>query len=374
MLAFPSHERIIMTRSIQALSTLLILLVCIASGCLEAYDSPPESSIELPAEGAFSSGKSVTVFFTEPIDPSTLRLQVWPNSLNKEREFPKSVQPLVPSCAPSACGEELTVTLAADAKSMELGFDPRGLGRPGETVILEIMTGLEDTTGHDTGAPQRHSMSFRFDDTVRVNQENVVFDDGVYVLVGGIKKPIPATFNFVGEVKISPEGYFAMAVSEATHIDGAPRNTSNPDELFFKDNPEAFATHITGFVFNSGSERLIATDPVEINISISGINASLQGVRLNGKIIRNQLTGKDRIESSLSYEKMVVTLGNNMQTYDADTTPLNGDWTEPARIPEGSPTVCDNPCGYIVSEGRCELPEGFPANVLSKFTRDDMCP
>ena len=362
-----------MPRSILAALLLALLTFCMSSGCLETYDSPPESYIELPAEGAFSSGKSVTVFFSEPIDVSTLRLQVWPNSLNKEREFPESLEPVIPSCKPSDCGEQLKVTLADDAMSMDLEFDPRSLGRPGETVILELMEGLEDTSGNDTGAPQRHPMSFRFDDTVRINQQNVVFDNGVYVLVGGIKKPIPATFNFVGEVRVSEEGYFAMAVSEATHIEGAPRNTSNPDELYFNDNPEAFATHITGFVFNSGTERLIVTDPVEISISISGINATLKGVRLNGKIIRNQLTGKDRIESSLSYEEMVVTLGRNTQTYDADTTPLNGDWTEPARVPEGSPMVCDSPCGYIVSEGRCDLPDGFPSNELSKFDRDDIC-
>ena len=363
-----------MTRLIQPCSASLLLLVSLHVGCLETYDPPPETYIELPVEGAFSTGKSVTVFFNEPINPSTLKLKVWPNSLNTEGEFPTSLQPEVPSCIPGSCGEKLTAKLADDAMSVDLNFEARGIGRPGETVIVEIERGLEDVAGNDTGVPQRHSMSFRLDDSVRVNLEDVEFDEGVYVLAGSISGELPITvnFNFVGEAKVTPEGFFAMAISEAKVISGASPSTSNPDELFFEDNPDAFATHITGFVFNTDTgERILVTDPVDINVKIGGITAFLQGVRLNGKVVKNQNTQKDRLESSLSYEELVLTVINT-KVYPSNSVPLNGDLIEQSRVPDGTPTVCD-PCGYILSEGTCSPPMGFPSSMDPVFDRSAFC-
>lgn len=339
----------------------LFLLTTLGMGLVacETYDPPPEVDLTQPEGGAFVVGSPVNVTFTEEVDVNSLQVRIWPDTRNKEGLFDDDVKPLVEACTPGDCGDKLKATLGEDGKSLQLEFDPMSIGKAGSTVYLEILPGLMDKDKNDTGVSQFFTLSFKLsDDNMRVNEEPVPFDQGTYILVGEIAEPIPAVMNLVGEVRVNKDGTFALSMAEGDHIDGAPKNTSNPDELYIDAGDTGFAVHISGFVYYRDGERLLETDPTNVAIPLGFLDVDLKQVRLNGKIVKNPETGKDRIEANLSFEDLDIIRRGKVTPYPGSSTALAGDWVAPEKAPEGHPKVCGDTCGVVT--GTCNVPEEFP--------------
>ena len=335
------------------------LLAALTTSACEVYDPPPRIEIEAPEGGGYLPGQQIRLRFSERIEPDSLSLKVWPNELNEEKEFNPEVQPLISTCTISSCGSSLELAMGQDGRTLWMTFDPMTLGRPGSSLILDVQPGLSDEQGKTTGVARRFAISFRSPKDGRVNTEPVPFDQGTYVLVGEIDQPIPATLNLIADIRVTESGLFALAGAEGEHIPPAPKNTANPDELFVNTGTTGFPVFIpSGFVLYRDGERLLETDPVNIKVPLGFLDVTLEGVRLNGRIFKNPMTQRDRIETVLSFEKLFIQRGARVTEYAGGSAPMAGDWVDPSRKPEGHPLICGDPCGLLAD--RCELPSPWP--------------
>lgn len=334
-------------------SSLLALSAC------QEYDAPPEVSIVAAEGGGYVPGTMLALKFSERIDADSLLIKIWPNSLNQEQEFEPEIKPLVDGCTVSSCGSDVSIELGQDERTLWMDFNQETLGKAGSAFLIEVQPGLKDKSGNDTGAVQRFSVSFKLDDNGRTNTEPVPFDQGTYVLVGEITKPLPATLNLVADVKVLEDGRFTLVGAEGEHIEGAPKNTANPDELTINTTKTGFAVFIpSGFVFYRDGERLLETDPVDVAVPLGFLDVTLKDVRLTGKIVKNPETNKDRIESTLTFSQVTIKQGARITEYEAGATAFEGDWVEPARAPEGHPKICSDFCGILTRS--CEPPSPWP--------------
>jgi len=331
----------------------------LALGACQEYDAPPEVSIVAAEGGGYVPGTMLSLKFSEKIDPDSLVIKIWPNALNQEQEFEPSVRPLVESCKILSCGTDVSVELGQDGRTLWMDFNQETLGKAGSAFLIEVQPGLKDVEGNDTGATQRFSVSFKLEDDGRTNTEPVPFDQGTYVLVGEITKPLPATLNLIADIRVLEDGHFALVGAEGAHIEGAPKNTGNPDELTVNTTKTGFAVFIpSGFVFYRDGERLLETDPVDVDVPLGFLDVTLKEVRITGKIVKNPETNKDRIESTLTFSQVIITKGASVTEYEAGATAFEGDWVEPARAPEGHPKICSDFCGVLTRS--CEPPSPWP--------------
>lgn len=348
----------ILSKSKKIIAALCCLSPLGLSACAE-YDAPPDVTIIASESGGYEPGTALALKFSEKVDPTTINIKVWPPELNEEKEFDPSVKPLISKCNIDACETGLKVEIGQDQRTLWMSFDEGSLGKAGSSFLLDVQPGLADLEGNDTGVVKRFAVSFKSPNDGRVNDEPVPFDQGTYILVGEIDKPLPATLNLIADVKVREDGFFALAGAEGEEIEGAAKNTANPDELYVNTGKTGFAIFIpSGFVFYRDGERLLETDPIDVAVPLGFLDVSLKQVRLNGKIVRNPDTGKDRIESTLTFEGLDIIRRGNVTSYPAGAAPLVGDWTAPEKAPEGHPKICSDYCGVLMMS--CDVPEVWP--------------
>lgn len=336
------------------LAASLALFAPIASSCVE-YDAPPEHRLVQPEGGSFIAGQPVELRFSEPVKADTLRFNVWPDVRDIENEIPNDASPLVADCN-SAC-DDLVVELAEDRTSASLTFNPDTLGRPGVPLLLEVMPGLSDAEGNDTGVSDLIAIKFRPPDE-RFNEEPVEFQDGVYILVAQVTQPLPATLTLVSDVQVAESGEFRLAGAEGDAIGDAPKNTSDPTKIVVDETPGGWAAHATGFVKLQDGKRFLRSDTFTVELPLVGLIVRLSGVRLDAEITTSDETGNDKIEGTLSYEKLELVNGDRKNEYEGGNTALVAEWVPPELAPTGHPLVCGDLCGIVA--GVCDPPESFP--------------
>jgi hypothetical protein len=331
------------------------LVTTALAGCT-AYDAPPESTLVLPEGGSFAAGQPVRINFSEPIDPDTLRVNVWPDIRDIENEIPSGAEPIIDNCG-GDCGE-LLVEVSDDRRHAMVTFDAESLGKPGVPLLLEVLPGLADDLGNDTGAAEMFAIKFRPSDD-RFNEEPVEFQDGIYILVGQVKDPLPATLTLVSDVQVDEAGEFRLAGAEGDEIQGAPKNTRRADEVTVDTTSQGWTAYATGFVKLEDGKRFLRSDPFNVELPLAGLVIKLDNVRLDAEITRPEETGNDRIEGTLSFEKLTLVNSVGGETeYEGGNTALIADWSAPEVAPEGYPEVCGNLCGAVT--GLCEPPGDFP--------------
>lgn len=338
------------------------LLLITVAGCAE-YDPPPLAELQQPEEGAFAEGDQVILKFSEPIDPATFKVRIWPNERDIENEITEGTQPFVDECGADAeCGQ-LTTELVDGAKElrMSLGED---LGAPGQPLIVELLSGLSDTLGNDTGSPSFWDIQFRTG--AGVNSEPVEFDNGNYILLAQVEEPLPAVLTLMSDLRVLPDGRFVLAGAEGDEINGAPRNTANPENLVVDETDQGFTAYATGFVtLDDAGNRLLETEAFDVTLPIGPLEVHMKEVRVFAEIVKNADTGKDRLEGTLSFAEITLVNGDRETTQGGGSTALVADYVEPELAPEGLPDVCGDLCGLVVL-GLCDPPEDFP--------HPDFCP
>ncbi len=338
------------------LARALTLIAPLTLACCDYYDAPPSVAIPAPEGGAFVVDTPVVLRFDRAIEPSSLSFAIWPSQRGTEGEL--LGMPRVARCNLTDCdSDEITITMNDAGDEASLAFNPDGLGRAGQPLILQVLPGLSTPDGAATRRIFEFDIAFRPPPS-RVNTEPVAFDNGDYILLATITQPLPATLNLVSNIRVAPSGELALTGAEGREIEGAAKNTVIPEELIVEAGRRGFAIHATGFIkLTDDGKRLLETDPFDASVPLPPMEVRLSNVRLIGEVVKNA-QGKDRIEATLSFEGLDLINGNRSTEYDAGSTAIAGEFHEPARQPAGAPTVCGDLCGAVT--GTCTPPENFP--------------
>jgi hypothetical protein len=333
----------------------LIGIAAALSSCA-TYDSPPRATIVLPQNGAWKEGEPVVMEFSEPIKVETLVMRLWPDNRDLEGKLKPDTVPFVKECRVGSCGD-VEVTLSEDRMTLQLVLPAETIGKAGPPILLELLSGLEDDDGNPTGASPLFTLQYRSALSCD-GQEMVPFDSGTYILGASVTKPLPAILTLISDVKVTDDGAFALAGAEGDEFPGFAKNTLNPDELFVDTTDLGWALFVQGQVCLRGGQRLLQTTVFDVRIPLGDITVILERVRLVAEIKKDEASGKDKIEGTLSFESAQLVRGARVTKLDGGNTPLVGVFVPPEKRPEGTPDLCTNVCGAVT--GLCEPPMDFP--------------
>ena len=341
-------------------ATVLASLLGLTAGC-EAYDPPPTASLVQPEGGAFTPGEPVRIEFSEPVVEETVRVRLWPNVRDIENEITAGTEPIVDLCTPgSRCGD-LGVSLSPSRKVLTLMFED-DLGKPGRPYIIDLLPGLRDDAGSDTGVSRRWDMQFRA--SGRFNTEPVEFDDGIYIVLAQVDDPIPAVLTLISEIRVHESGEFVLAGAEGDEINGAPKNTRDPENLIVDETDQGWTAYATGFVnLTDDGKRLLESDAFDVVLPVGPLEVHMDQVRLFAEIVKNPQTGKDQLDGTLSFESLTLRNGENTSEQAGGSTALIADFVPPGLEPAGHPLLCSDLCGAVI-EGLCEPPDDFPGEMF----------
>jgi hypothetical protein len=332
-------------------------LLALAALACTPYDPPPDVSLEAPPGGTFVVGTPLRLTFSEPVDPSTLVVRIWPNVRDLEGELPPGTEPLL-ECpwVMAPCG---TTELVADddtlAASATIRLDRAGLGRPNVPLLLEVTSGLTDATGAKRDVPVW--FAFQFKPLIGMNEDPVDFDNGIYLIVAEIDDPIPATLHLITDLVVIPDGRLALAGGKGKVVDGAPKNTHEISEVYIDPTANGFVAFTQGFVFLTEGERFLETEPLDLRVQNGNIVVAIKELRLTAKVVDEG--GVDRLDGIMSFSELVLNPDfNGGYVYPAGQTSFDSLRIPDADVPEGAPRVCGDLCGAVISQ--CEPPDDFP--------------
>lgn len=328
-------------------------------GC--AYEPPPEVRVMPPAEGVFYAGDTVQLRFSVPVVPESVAVRVWPDQRDIELNLLPGMTPLLDTCAATAvqCGTN-TATLVEGNTTLELAFDPAGVGRPDVPILLEVLPGLEDAaTGAVTGTSLWYSLQFK---PVEQIAAPVDFDEGYYVVLSVIEQPVPTVMTMLTHLKRGPDNRVALAGAEAdTVTPDTPVNTTRAADLVVDETDQGFVIFAYATLRESeAGERFFETDPFLFELRLGPIIARVNGTRLTGKIVDDVESEHDRIEGTMSYDSITLDIGNgDPYDYEAGSATFVAAWAPPEELALGVPDICGEQCGWVTAQ--CFPPAGFPS-------------
>ena len=282
---------------------------------------------------------------------------MWFASRDIEAELELEGEPLLARCTPmdEDC-PNASVTVSEDGLSAEVLLSEEGLGQPDVPMTLEVLPGLSDRAGRETGVSGYHDFQFipSFE-----GMEGVAFNDGFYVLGAVIDDPIEGVnLKLVGEIISTGTGRVAIAMGAADPIGDAPKNTMDPLSLKIDETDQGYGVH-AGKPRGGGERRPLRRDEsFDVSIFLDKLGIGLKGLVLSAKVI-DQDNGLSILDGTLAYTTLELTNdGVPFFNFDAGTVTFEGREIAPGQVPEGSPTVCEEPCGALAAQ--CEPPAGFP--------------
>jgi len=355
-------------------------LLVLASAALGAcsYDAPPETLFQQPDGGVFKSGDPIVLHFSEPIDPQTLSIRIWPGPRTLEGDIPTDDSPLLERCTPAmgTCGNaQLTVYetlwdgdesqalsgegLASSAViSARLQLDPQHLGKPNQPLLIEVEKGLADAKGNRTGVATVFDVQF-LPKTTTPSGEPIPFQNGAYIIVSTLKEPIAGlVITLISDVASSEDGVIAIAGADGDENEGAPKNTSNPDEMHVDDTERGFTMYATGQLSQFGGDRFLETQPIPMVLSLGAIHLTLNDLVFSAKVTAHSESGNDRLEGTLSYSALTLEIGGEPVDYEAGSSAFVGHFVPTEDKPAGMPSVCGDLCGAVPVQ--CNPPTDFP--------------
>ena len=345
---------------------LLFALTVLLSAC--TYDPPPIVDLPLPSLGLFELGQPLVIEFSEPIQPETLSVRVWParpEDKNVEDEFLPGVIPVLDACGVNSECSNATLQMNEDRRSAELVLLDDRFAEAKFPWVLEVLPGLKDDAGRKTGAA--YWFDFQFSPAIPGGADStdggpaveVDWDSGLYLLHAQIEEPFKVPLNMALDIQSDGFGAFILGGVKLTAVDGAPKNTTNLSELEVDTTDQGFGVFTSGSITIDGDSRFLATEAFDVDIAISSIKIQLSGMRLTGAVVPEPSTGADRVEGTLTFAGLSLDFGTgDPVTYNGDNTDFFMARIDAAETPVGSGTLCGEPCGEVTSQ--CTPPEDFP--------------
>ena len=187
-----------------ALSAALPLLL---SSCA-LYDPPPVPSIEGVESGVLpSGGPSLDILFSEPIDPTTLRLSVVPLTTDFEGnlgdEDPDPVTPLVTYFTHDPAKGQTGGKGELDPSATRFRVFPEKPLPIGPQLAVLVEEGLSDPEGNETGARTRLPFTYEFRCDGGKGTDKL--PTGAYFFLFDIEKPVAIQIQIFADVQIDPE-------------------------------------------------------------------------------------------------------------------------------------------------------------------------
>ncbi|RAL20356.1 hypothetical protein DL240_17395 [Lujinxingia litoralis] len=345
-----------MTRSAPAVLALITLLT---AGCQE-YVAPPEVALDLGGERVAAAGEPVNLTFTKAVDVETVGLRLWPRERGLRR-VPTSpdVEPLAPTCMVSAgeC-ESMSVTFNEEGTEALVAIAPE-FARPGSSLILEVVEGLSDSEGFDTGVGTFFNVQFGL--SGGNPDANIAFQNGVYILGGSLSvSGLNAVLTLVSDLRVKPDGRFALAGAKGVvDTERADKTSLDPEVITIADDDQSWALFARGTVVEDDQgTRFLTTESFNVSVPVLGVaTVELKDVVLYAEIIKDD-EGNDFFDGTLTFGDSEVVFPNNAVAIPAGEAALAGGLVPEELVPEGTPDMCTDICGAVT--GQCTPPGGFP--------------
>ncbi len=362
-----SNLRIDRAAAVSACLTLLVFW----SAC--TYVPPPEVMLLAPADRRFLLGEELIVTFSDPIQPESLEIIVWPgerDTYDIEGQRLPEIEPLAELCtlATSPCGPTggVTLTLGDDQTYVTLEVEPDGFGA-GRTLDRPLQL---EVTGALTNLDGRRKKVSRFFDFIIVRPmtlpppgedgEPLGVTEGSFFFFAQFTEPVELPQQLFGDVRVNQRtGDFYVLMNDGdpyTHA-GIPRNTSNPDEVYLDHGEDGFVFAVRGRIGRAAGEEdmlVFETEPIVWGESIGPITFELRGLTMNGYIVRDPATGSSRWDGTLAVDDVSIAVGQRETLYGPQRDNFFMFELPPAQVPEGMKRVCDpDPCDGVL--GGCTL-------------------
>jgi len=192
-------------RKILALLALSAAVSALPAGC-ETYDSPPRPSIEGLVDGALSDSKApIVIMFSEPIDPTTLRIKIVKLVTNEEGQLLDEDDDDTTVATEYFSFDPVTLNnhggtgelIAADTAYR---ITPEVSLPVGPSLAVVIEPGLKDVLGNEWLVRQRLVFGYRLscDGTTGTDK----FPNGAYFFIANVTKPIQTQIQLWGHIEV----------------------------------------------------------------------------------------------------------------------------------------------------------------------------
>lgn len=329
------------------------------SSC-DTYDPPPEAALLVPEGGKWFPGDPLVLTFSEPVDPETLVLDLWPTDLDLEGELVPVAAAVVEGCTPAAtpCGE-VSLALADDRRSASLDLGAAFDERQGLPHFVRVHPGLADDAGRVRRVETRLSFQV-FPDPAAAAVE-APLETGVFAMYVDLSESVAGVYlRMFLDVGVDPAtGETWIAGTVAGKVDGRPNTTQEPADFYAKLNPEGWTVFMSGTLTETaGGKLFLQTDPQDLDVLILGvIPLEMTDLQLDGTLTLGDGAGlRDSFEGTMTASG--VLLDGELLPSGALVAPWFAAGLHAGELPEGLPRLCDeDPCAALTAGGGdCQLP------------------
>ncbi len=367
--------------------TLLPIAITLAA-C--TYNAPPEVEMESVNNNRFLVGEPIPLRFSEPIDPESLAIRVWPGQkalYDVEGRLASDIDPVLDLCTvtTSPCGRnnDVTLTMTNGATEAVITVKEGALGGLGEPLVLEIVGDLADRSGHAKGVSAYFDFQVIDEDwntSIIADNDALSGDDAVpreplgiaegpHLFYMQAESPVKLTQHFWCDIEINQmTGFMVALCTDGDAEKDAPVNTMDPAEIYLDTGPEGYIFTFTGlFVLDPDEGIIFETNGVVFAQTVGPIYFELRDMILRGRVVVDEKTGLSNWNGTMTVSEIYYEVAGKGTTYPADMSNFLVFELTKEQIPEGLPRACSkDPCSLV--GGRCDLLDGEwpPPEVCSE--------
>lgn len=338
------------------------LLAVVAAACglaaCDAYNPAPTPQLLQPADGRWTQNTPLVLDFSEPIDPSSLVVSVWPFSLDPEGDFRPEARPIVSECtlATSPCGT-FTMTINDSHDRVTVALNDTFDDHEGVPLILVVHEGLRDPAGRVRQVPDR--FDFQVSPLCGADAIDISLQTGVVSLTANLQV-LPIWLHLYMDIAIDPDTGTAVVVATFARVaEGLPTNYNHPDGFEAAIDSTGWTVTFTAcFIDRKNGTYFMQSDPFDVNIVVlNTIPVTLSGFQVQGTIAPgSEAQGRDFASGTIS------TTGGSFGDPPNVVDPITSNWDGfsflAEELPEGLPRACDDaPCAAMdAAGGDCQIP------------------
>ena len=358
-----------------------VLLLLATQAC--AYQPPADVTLVLDENDTIQVGEPLVLEFTKPIVPTTLAVRVWPGRKDLydiEGELLPGVEPVLDTCTPckgqckTKYGKYVRLEVAEDGQSAKLLVPEGALGPLAQPLVLEVLGSLTDVYGHRLDVDRRFHFQIVKEFVGDVFCGGEVGEDGKVKPLGAKEgfflfyanfesppSPIPLTQQFFCEIGVNQmTGTFVVLLADADPKEGAPLNTSKPEELKLDHGPEGFLFTITGCIGLDKEKGLVfESEPFTLGLTIGPITFELRDTVIRGRIEKDEETSLYAWNGTMTVGELYMNAGGQESTYGTNQANFQLTELSDEQVPEDMPRLCsEDPCSSV--GGVCDLLDPWP--------------